>query len=208
MRYMRILFLLLLGVALVACSNTPSKLPSEMSEALHAGMGALMGDPADMSRSAGIGAVADTMEVYTWDNLIAKIKQARKNDEVTAIAMPDHSLMVTLSESNVFGEGDRQSELSKENHPALDVIVDELQQSPLLRMKIVGHIDDTGDAVDNQTLSLTRAKAVAQYVIDKGVEASRIAAEGRGVNDPVASNATEQGREKNRRIEVFLYAVK
>lgn len=208
MRYMRILFLLFLGVALVACSNTPSKLPSGMSEALHAGMGALMDDPADMGRSAGIGAVADTMEVYTWDNLIAKIKQARKNDEVMAIAMPDHSLMVTLSENNVFGTGDRQSELSKENHPALDVIVGELQQSPLLRMKVVGHIDDTGDAVDNQTLSLTRAKAVAQYVIDKGVEASRIAAEGRGVNDPVASNATEQGREKNRRIEVFLYAVK
>jgi outer membrane protein OmpA-like peptidoglycan-associated protein len=69
------------------------------------------------------------------------------------------------------------------------------------KLAIEGHASAEGDAKRNLTLSDERAKAVMKYVVDHGVDAKRLTAKGFGITKPIADNATEEGREKNRRVE-------
>ncbi|WP_296281777.1 OmpA family protein [uncultured Acinetobacter sp.] len=83
----------------------------------------------------------------------------------------------------------------------LDEMVVALNKVQNKNIKIVGHTDSQGDAQKNQLLSLQRAEAVKQYLIAKNIAATRLTTEGLGATKPVADNATEDGRKKNRRIE-------
>jgi len=73
-----------------------------------------------------------------------------------------------------------------------------------LRITLAGHTDIVGTEEYNQKLSDRRAKAVADYLIRKGINPSRINVVGYGSKKPVAPNDTEEGRAKNRRVEVIL----
>lgn len=83
----------------------------------------------------------------------------------------------------------------------LDEMVTALNKVQGKNVKIIGHTDSQGNPVTNQPLSMHRAEAVKQYLIAKGVSATRLTVEGMGSTKPVADNATEEGRRKNRRIE-------
>ncbi len=72
------------------------------------------------------------------------------------------------------------------------------------KIEIAGHTDNVGSASDNQKLSENRAEAIRQYLITKGVAATRVAARGYGSLQPVADNSTYDGRQKNRRTEVRI----
>ncbi|UEG51451.1 OmpA family protein [Mucilaginibacter daejeonensis] len=78
----------------------------------------------------------------------------------------------------------------------------QLQADPALRVYVWGYASSEGDAAYNQVISQARADAYKAYLISKGVSASQIVAEGKGINDPIATNRTEAGRRKNRRVEV------
>ena len=73
---------------------------------------------------------------------------------------------------------------------------------------ILGHTDSVGTDAYNKTLSVRRADAAAEYLVAQGVARSRIGTGGLGEEEPVASNADEAGRQKNRRVEVAIYASK
>jgi len=77
-----------------------------------------------------------------------------------------------------------------------------LQQSPDLKLRIEGHTDNQGTAVANQLLSEKRAQAVVAWLGSHGIAASRLAAKGLGQTAPIADNTTEEGRAKNRRVEL------
>lgn len=66
----------------------------------------------------------------------------------------------------------------------------------------VGHTDSVGSSAYNQALSVRRAEAVKAYLVSKGIESNRVYTEGKGLTQPVADNATREGRAKNRRVEV------
>jgi len=70
-----------------------------------------------------------------------------------------------------------------------------------LKFSVQGHTDNTGNAASNQTLSEARAKAVCAKLADMGIEAGRLSAKGYGMNKPIDSNDTAEGRTKNRRVE-------
>jgi outer membrane protein OmpA-like peptidoglycan-associated protein len=72
------------------------------------------------------------------------------------------------------------------------------------RVTIEGHTDDTGSAATNRKLSQARAEAVRDYLVGKGVEASRLEAKGFGPDRPVQSNKTKAGRDANRRVEFVV----
>jgi len=76
-----------------------------------------------------------------------------------------------------------------------------MTDTPSLRIEISGHTDNVGSASYNQKLSESRAKAVVDYLLKKGVDASRLEYKGYGFEQPVASNKTEEGRQQNRRTE-------
>ena len=66
----------------------------------------------------------------------------------------------------------------------------------------VGHTDNVGSDVYNQKLSVKRAESVKAYLVSKGIEKNRIYTEGKGEKQPVADNKTNEGRGKNRRVEI------
>lgn len=83
-------------------------------------------------------------------------------------------------------------------------IAGNLQRYPNSQIQIIGHTDNSGSAAYNQDLSQRRAVSVANVLRESGVPNSRIAAFGRGEDQPIASNLTEQGRAQNRRVEIII----
>ena len=75
---------------------------------------------------------------------------------------------------------------------------------PSLRLTIEGHTDNTGSAETNQAVSQQRASAVRDYLVKQGLDAGSLSAQGLGENNPVADNATDEGRQKNRRVEIIV----
>ncbi|WP_326490992.1 OmpA family protein [Marichromatium gracile] len=88
--------------------------------------------------------------------------------------------------------------------PVLDGIVALLADNPGLTLRIVGHTDSAGSDAINLELSRQRAEAVRQGLIERGLEAARVEAEGIGEAEPIASNATASGRASNRRVEIYV----
>lgn len=86
----------------------------------------------------------------------------------------------------------------------LDQIVGFLSENPDLKIRISGHTDSAGDPGLNKALSLDRAGAVRDYLVDQGVDFERLRISGWGGTRPIASNATEAGRSKNRRVELTI----
>jgi len=93
------------------------------------------------------------------------------------------------------------SELDAASDPLLNSVADIANRCPSVKVEVSGHTDSTGSVSANQTLSEARAKAVVDYLVAHGVAQSRITSTGYGGTKPVASNANEEGRAKNRRIE-------
>lgn len=86
----------------------------------------------------------------------------------------------------------------------LKELFDYMKIKPDLHVEIAGHTDDVGEAESNMKLSQDRANAVRNWLIRRGIAADRIIAKGYGETQPVASNATAEGKQKNRRTEVRL----
>ncbi|HXH28977.1 MAG TPA: OmpA family protein, partial [Candidatus Polarisedimenticolia bacterium] len=86
--------------------------------------------------------------------------------------------------------------------PVLDEVVATLKKYPDEKVVVRGHTDATGDPDWNQELSVKRAQAVRDYLVASGIAPDQLVVEGRGAADPVASNATEAGRARNRRVEI------
>jgi OOP family OmpA-OmpF porin len=93
------------------------------------------------------------------------------------------------------------AELDAASDPLLNSVADIANRCPSVKVEVSGHTDSTGSASSNQTLSEARAKTVVDYLVAHGVAQSRITSTGYGGTKPVASNTTEEGRGKNRRIE-------
>ncbi|MEC7121079.1 MAG: OmpA family protein [Pseudomonadota bacterium] len=86
----------------------------------------------------------------------------------------------------------------------LDEVANALKQVGQHPVKIIGHTDSQGDATANLKLSKNRAEAVKQYLIGRGIKATLMSTEGQGANQPIASNDTDEGRKRNRRIAFQL----
>ncbi|MEM9997720.1 MAG: OmpA family protein [Bacteroidota bacterium] len=105
----------------------------------------------------------------------------------------------TLSEQTVeFATGTAQ--LTEASRATLNAIAANLAEYPELSITVEGHTDNTGSRDANDTLSQQRAQAVAGYLAEQGVDASRIAAVGYGDARPVETNATDEGKAANRRV--------
>ncbi|MCF8227945.1 MAG: OmpA family protein [Bacteroidales bacterium] len=101
---------------------------------------------------------------------------------------------------NIFFEFNK-SNLRPESIPELERLVKLLNDVPTLKIEISGHTDNVGSQLYNQELSEKRAKAVVDYLLDKGIDEDRLTYKGYGFSQPIAGNDTEEGRAMNRRTE-------
>jgi OOP family OmpA-OmpF porin len=98
-----------------------------------------------------------------------------------------------------------KAEIRSESFGLLDEVAQVLKENPrVTRVKIIGHTDNDGEENYNQQLSKKRAASVRTYLVDHGIPEGRLESEGRGESDPLVSNDTFQGREKNRRVEFLI----
>ena len=110
-----------------------------------------------------------------------------------------------LTEKVYFDTG--KATIKPVSFPLLDDVAEALKQhAEVKQVRIEGHTDSTGSAKLNTSLSKKRAQAVRAYLVDKGVEASRLEAAGFGPSKPVGDNKTAEGREQNRRVEFIVTA--
>ena len=91
------------------------------------------------------------------------------------------------------------------NKALLDRAVKLMEQVPDMKLMIIGHTDKTADAAYNMKLSEERAQSMKDYLVAQGVDPTKLMTKGMGETDPIAENATEQGRFRNRRIEFVVY---
>jgi len=104
---------------------------------------------------------------------------------------------------NIYFETDSFRILSA-SEPELERLTVFLQNNPNLKVEIQGHTDNTGTPEKNQVLSENRAKSVVDYLVEKGINSSRLQFKGYGASIPVASNETEAGRKLNRRTTIKI----
>ena len=137
--------------------------------------------------------------------------------EVTAKATvddkPNHNVNLTLRYQRYRGAGaprfvldgvyfdSGNAKLRPESLPRLDSVVEYMTHKKSARIEISGHTDNVGNPKGNKDLSERRAQVCRDYLVSKGIDAARVTAVGNGEERPIASNDTEEGRQKNRRIE-------
>ena len=97
--------------------------------------------------------------------------------------------------------------LQPQFRPTLDKIAQSMKDYPNSLIDVYGHTDSTGSAQLNQTLSENRARTVGDYLSMQGVSQARIRTQGYGATMPVATNATPEGRAKNRRVEIKIVPI-
>jgi outer membrane protein OmpA-like peptidoglycan-associated protein len=95
-----------------------------------------------------------------------------------------------------------KADIKPESQKIVDQIVKMMKDKPNLKISIEGHTDNSGNAQFNQTLPENRAKSVMNAIIAKGIDKNRLSSKGWGQTKPIADNKTEEGRAKNRRVEI------
>jgi len=138
----------------------------------------------------------------TADTSIALNDPVLNKSEITAILNKDTVLSKILNIKFGF-DSDKITDTS--SYKILDQVINLLKLNKKITLKVCGHTDNTGNIDYNKKLSLARAESVALYLISKGIEKTRISYAGYGDTTPVATNETEEGKAKNRRVE-FIFS--
>ena len=143
--------------------------------------------------------------------------------EVVTLGGDDYYLTIVLKElmkqdvtaSNMFEALNRDGHISlyinfdfgksvirDESNPIIEQIVQMMKSNPDLKIGVEGHTDNVGSPASNKTLSEARAKSVVSAIVGQGISADRLSPAGYGQEKPIADNNTEEGRAKNRRVEL------
>lgn len=169
-------------------------------------VGAIIGHKTgSTARGAIIGAVvggaAGAIIGHRMDAQAEKLAQELEGAQVSRVG---EGIAVTFDSGILFPFD--SAELTSEARSNLRKLADSLQAEARTNVMIVGHTDSDGSDAYNQRLSEQRGRSAVDYLGSLGVESSRLDTRGRGEAEPIESNATEEGRRLNRRVEVAIYA--
>lgn len=156
------------------------------------------------SVGAAVGATTGALIGRKMDKAAAAAKQVEgaQVELVDVNGLP--AVKVTFESGILFGFN--SSTLSDEAKASLAEFATVLKSTPDADVAILGHTDNVGTEKANLSVSEKRAKAVAKYLTEQGVESQIKDVLGMSFTQPVASNDTEEGRAENRRVEVYMYA--
>lgn len=149
-----------------------------------------------------LGAVAGNVWSRHMEEQKRAMERATEGTGVEVTRTADNQLKLNVPSDVSFDVG--RADIKPELRSVLDQFANGLKAQPATLVRVVGHTDSTGSDAINNPLSRERAESVKGYLEDRGVSGSRIEAVGRGEREPIADNATAEGRAKNRRVEIFL----
>jgi outer membrane protein OmpA-like peptidoglycan-associated protein len=138
---------------------------------------------------------------YNGTYFITIVEKQLMKQDVTASAMLD-ALNQQGHVALYINFDTGKSTIKPESEPIIAQIVELLKANPDLKLSVEGHTDNVGSPKSNQTLSEQRAKAVVGALTAQGIAGERLSAVGHGQDKPIADNNTEDGRAKNRRVEL------
>jgi len=198
-----------------ACTTDPYTGEQKVSNtaggaALGAGLGALAGLAVGGSKTAqrnavligaGVGALAGGAIGATMDKNEADLRAQLRGTGVSVTRAGDQ-IILNMPSDITFGVD--QDAIKPNFYSVLNSVALVLQRYRQTTVDVYGHTDSTGSDAHNFDLSQRRAYAVANYLNAQGVDARRFAVTGFGKTRPIASNATEQGRAQNRRVEIQI----
>ncbi len=168
-----------------------------------AGVGAAAGGKKGAIVGAGVGAAAGaTAGALIGRYMDNQEKELRKEVENARVVRAGDKLVVEFNSAILFDTG--QATLRPTVKKDLDEFADVLKRYAETDIVIEGHTDSTGPRELNEKLSLQRAEVVDEYLVARGVNRARLTPRGFAYDRPVASNATGDGRQQNRRVEVHI----
>ncbi|MDQ2078304.1 OmpA family protein [Marinimicrobium sp. ABcell2] len=158
--------------------------------------GALTGAVAGGAIGGGVGYYMDRQEAKLREELQGTGVQVRREGDKLYLVMPGNITFAT-----------GRHEIRSEFYPVLNSVAKVVNEFNQTIVVVSGHTDSTGSAQLNQTLSENRAQSVADYLAARDVSRMRMETYGFGPRYPVATNATAEGRQENRRVELELVPV-
>jgi outer membrane protein OmpA-like peptidoglycan-associated protein len=161
-----------------------------------AGIGALIGGGKGALIGAGVGALAGGSVGLYLD------KQAKELEKVAETKRTENGILVNMKNDILFDTG--SADLKAEAATQLVQVGDILAKYSDDRVRIEGYTDSTGSAKHNEELSVRRAQAVRTVLVARGVKEQQITVHGFGEAKPIATNASADGRAKNRRVELHV----
>lgn len=203
---------LAVSVMLGGCTTNPYTGESQMAKSAKYGtiaavtggvIGALVGGEKGAYIGAGLGAMTGGGYGYYTDVQEKKLREQiqASNAEMELSRTKDNRLMITMPGDISFMSG--SADINPANYQALTVIANEVKTNNMTMM-ITGHTDNTGSVALNDSLSKARANSVASYMYAQGIPFGAVKTEGVSMHQPIASNATPDGRARNRRVEIIL----
>lgn len=136
-------------------------------------------------------------------------KQAQKIEQVlpgAEVVRTEEGINLILDENSRVTFEYNKASLTATAKANLDKLVEVFNEYPDTNLLIVGHTDNKGSQAYNLPLSQKRAQSVKDYLVSKGISASRLTSQGKGLEEPIADNTTEAGRAQNRRVEIAITA--
>lgn len=169
-------------------------------------IGAATGGSKGAAQGAVLGGAVGAGGGYLWSKRMQDQKAAMERATVgTGVAVSqtaDNRLKLDIPSDISFATG--RSDVNSSFAPILNQFATSLNQNPVTTVTIIGHTDSTGSDAINNPLSIDRANSTRNYLASRGVAGNRIATDGRGSREPIADNNTNEGRAKNRRVEIYV----
>jgi len=203
--------LALAAFVLTGCANmSETQQGTAKGAGIGAVAGAVLGAATGGSKGAATGAVlggaVGAGGGYLWSQRMQEQKAAMERATVgTGVAVSqtaDNRLKLDIPSDISFATG--RSDINASFAPILNQFSASLNQNPVTAVTIIGHTDSTGNDAINNPLSMDRANSTRNYLVGRGVAAARIGTDGAGSRQPVADNNTAQGRDQNRRVEIYV----
>jgi outer membrane protein OmpA-like peptidoglycan-associated protein len=163
--------------------------------------GAVVGAVGGGLAGAAVGTYMDSQKRDLEKNLAKEIQAGQARVQ----KLSDQVVLVTMTNQTAFDTD--SSSVKPGFHSTMDKLADVVVRYGKTTLTVVGHTDNVGTNDYNQKLSERRALSVAQYLESRRVDGMRLATAGKGETVPVSSNASESGRQANRRVEIYLEAV-
>jgi outer membrane protein OmpA-like peptidoglycan-associated protein len=153
---------------------------------------------------AGLGAIAGGGVGYYMDVQEAKLRQTLSGTGVSVTRDGDN-IILNMPSNITFGVN--SADISSDFYEVLDSVTIVVNEYDKTLIEVMGHTDNTGSEQHNQQLSDRRARSVTDYLASREINSVRLEAYGYGEGYPVANNDTDQGRAKNRRVEIALVPI-